>query len=287
MKFFTIHKVIEKNEKTDVSKSFDAIYYSSIDSGKWKKLERFIKKLNIDDLNSVFGYQESLSHILIIKAPISILEIAFKNGLKVNNVNSYGRTALFYIRPNNVQDKEYVKKFDLLLKFGCNVNHTDDSGQNFLMHSFDYLLAQRAKATDFNFIHVDNFGRTLINHLIEYESSERVMLLSEILHLFNNINYRDISGQTPLLQATIHLKSESIGVLIEHGADKTLRTEKEYSIIQSDKGNIPSGLTPQEIIEFFKKDKKILIPDELLDDETTCEIFFKELSDTDSVLNKK
>jgi hypothetical protein len=121
MKFFTIHKVIEKNEKTDVSKSFDAIYYSSLDSGSWRELERFIKKLNIDDLNSVFGYQESLSHKLIHKAPISILELAIKNGLNVNNVNSYERTALFYIRPNNVQDKEYIKKYDLLLKYGCNI----------------------------------------------------------------------------------------------------------------------------------------------------------------------
>jgi ankyrin repeat protein len=287
MKFFTIHKVIENNEKTDLSKSFDAIYYSSLDSGNWRKLERFIKKLNKDDLNSVFGYKESLSHRLIHKAPISTLELALKKGLNVNNVNSYGRTALFYIRPDNVQDTEYVKKFDLLIKYGCNVNHTDESGLNFLMHSFDYLLAQRAKATDFNFIHVDNFGWTLINHIIEYESEKSVMFLAEILPLFDNIDYKDMSGQTPLLQATLGLHSKSLEVLLKHGADMTIRTEKEYPIIQSEKGSIPSGLTPKEIIEFFNKDRMILVPDELLDDETTYEILFKELSNTDYVLNKE
>nr|WP_321453137.1 hypothetical protein [uncultured Carboxylicivirga sp.] len=289
MRFWTIKKEVIEINKTNLAKQFEELRTSAVLSKDWNKVESFLKLLTKEELNSEFGYQESLLHILVRQAPYNIIKLALKKGANPNKANSYGRTPLFYLqdcRYNNDQNMR-VKVFDLLMKSGCDLNHIDESGCNFLMHSFNYNIALKLDYNNFDINHVDNFGRNIVIHLIEYESSDRVKFLEKVLPRIENINSRDKTGVSPLLKATLLLRAPSIKALLKHGADRTLCTDREYSVFQSDKGKIPKGLTAQEIIDFFNRDRTILIPEELMSDELTCEIFYGELENSEKALKEK
>ena len=168
----------------------------------------------------------------------------------INSKNKEGITALHYsvIKGN-------IKIFDLLKKYGGNLDTVTNTGKN-IMHlaaesnqptMMIYLFLNEAREVT----SVDESGSTPLHWACYYQAEECVNYLLNIPNV--DINAQDRDRITPLNIAVSNNKVNLVKLLLRKGADKNIRGRNNQLMIDiATKKNLP------EIIDILKSDNKYI-----------------------------
>lgn len=149
----------------------------------------------------------------------------------LNQVDDYGNTFMHEVVLNDElasvtaklieKDKQLLFKANLALRYPIHLAILNGQKQNV------ELMLQVAGVSDLN----DGNGRNALHYSAYYGDSE---MLTLCCHFTQSLNSRDKEGKTPLMQAAIAGNNGLMDVLLEAGADPTLKslngmTAKDYA----------------------------------------------------------
>lgn len=220
---------LKEEYKTVFEKHGSYIYYelltnTSLNSGK-HKLFKYLVKLDpykTKNLSDVTQFGNTLLHIASRKGEKEIIELLISEKVKINVVNSFGRTPL-HLYMNMKAKKEIVK---LLISKGAKINATDMSGNTPLHFAsvrtnkeiVELLISKGAEinATDMS-------GCTPLHCASFFGNTETAELL---IWKGASLESLDSKNQTPLDDALNGCHEDMVKLLLYYGADPNVNTNK-------------------------------------------------------------
>ncbi|WP_246864773.1 M24 family metallopeptidase [Cellulophaga lytica] len=190
----------------------------------WKYIEKTLPEIKINTLNP--SGENLLFLFSSCKAPILIYSKALDLGINPNQKNSrYGRTCAFYIKD--------IRVLELLVKYGLNINHLDDSGWTFAhynINNFDILSFAMNSGLDISI--KNKLGRNIMFTLIEdVRQNDFEKYLQILIDFGADIN---IKGGVKIADIGHLIESEAkksgfkvIKNLAGHGVGRSLHEEPE------------------------------------------------------------
>lgn len=203
---------------------------------KWYIDKLFHKYQNIDIMNS--GGDTALMASSLCSRTTSTEKMVsklIKAGAKINLQNNDGFTALMYActHSNNTSTEETV---NILINNGANIDLQDNDGWTALMFASKHCSKQSTEETvnilinkgadpNKQSIHTDSNGWTalmLATNTILTENTINILLKSKTI----DINIQNADGNTALLVAAINSMNIAIKILIQAGADTTIKNNQ-------------------------------------------------------------
>ena len=148
---------------------------------------------------------------------------------------------------------------DILLTYGSNTSITNKQGENLLMVSLKASIPyekfkEYSKLCNIN--HVDKREKSILHH-----AANNILCSPDVLfyalEIFPYINYQDSEGITPLLEAVLDGKYTTAKILLDLGADPTIKSKNGKcitdEILHSIKRTSISDIEEQKTNEFKQK----------------------------------
>ena len=221
--------------------------------------------LDINYHSSNEGWKENVLHTICrgywedsgrwINVPM--LQYALEKRVNVNDINTFGESALLLLVANGSDEKQVRAGAELLIKKGANVNIS--GGQlkfSPLMYAASSKLYETAGLLIQNGSDVnarDHESRPILHWAAwKYGNAEMIKLLVEN---GADINAKDDRGETAAMSCVVFGRNENIKTTIELGADLTIKDKLGYTLLDH--------VSDEKIIELLKnrgaksgKDKK-------------------------------
>lgn len=155
---------------------------------------------------------------------VNAIQNLFSSGADVNAENDQGLTVLMCA----VATSRSLDVIRLLLEAGANVNARAETGLSALSYAVfvDDTEAVRLlleAGADVNMR--DSLGRPFLNEVVQSRFNSDIIRL--LLNAEADINAQDLIGTTALIQAARAKNSVAIDLLIEYGADATIRDNRQ------------------------------------------------------------
>lgn len=214
-------------------------------NGDWEALKPFINESNV---NLRDGTGETILHEVVNHAPPDFIRFLLSKKADPNIANfRYGRTPAYYTNK--------IETHQLLMENGLNVNHQDTSGWTagrYQMHTNGVLELYLQRGLDLSLKSVA--GRTIAFDIIEQDTR----LLKTLVPYGIDFNEPDNWGLTVLHLSILYMQGQTIGFLLEHGADPTRKTTKDYKFPIDEEGIIiPAGSAAKDIVRVMKTWRRI------------------------------
>lgn len=255
-------KKLEINFDQNPISQLDSIIKSDFETAK-----KIIDK--IPDLNSPFeefSYKRPLLHCLVASYSCKpeIIRYVLQSGANPNVIDENGKNALHWV---HALKTEFL---DLLLEFGGNVNHVDNSENNLLfsfVNSYENFVWCIEHQIDVNYKKKNGFN--ILYELVHVPFNLRALALSKLISKGITFDYYPstdnsepnfFTGYTPLQHYVYYRKSDLVKVLLEHGADihkKTKRVGFVYINMEDEFEEIPAGITVLEVFSICKPYYKV------------------------------
>ncbi|MDO6853678.1 ankyrin repeat domain-containing protein [Cellulophaga lytica] len=187
----------------------------------WKYIEKTLPEIKINTLNP--SGENLLFLFSSCKAPILIYSKALDLGINPNQKNSrYGRTCAFYIKD--------IRVLELLVKYGLNINHLDDSGWTFAhynINNFDILSFAMNSGLDISI--KNKLGRNIMFTLIEdVRQNDFEKYLQILIDFGADINIKDKFGITPIHYSVIVSNISALSALANNLADTKIPLSEDF-----------------------------------------------------------
>lgn len=182
---------------------------------------------------------------------------------KKNDLETMQALLVFGVNPNIMDRNKHTpltlttsnpEMTELLLDYGANINHQTQCGHTALhiaardnrLITVHILLLKGAKKNCVNNkgqtpLHVAFWNKTLIRRLADEESvnipdknglsplmyySDSPDIMAILCEKGADVNYQTPQGSTPLHHAVLNKHTDSVRLLLKHGADRTIRDEE-------------------------------------------------------------
>ncbi|XP_053594089.1 uncharacterized protein LOC103577382 [Microplitis demolitor] len=166
-----------------------------------------------------------------------ITKMLIDKGIDVNEKDETHLTPLYYVAKNNYTHRyyHYIKELTiLLLKSGADIKCRDKNGNTPLQYAILQgclemvkLLLQQDSASDdtktFN-----NKRQTLLHSAASIKSRSIIKLLLKRKY-FENVDFQDIDGKTPLHLAVQNLRLKTVKLLLKHNANANVVDKKMWT----------------------------------------------------------
>jgi uncharacterized protein len=168
----------------------------------------------------------------ISKNNIQNIELLIQEGADVNFVGKQGMTPLFW-----ALQRDYLEGFRVLLDSGGDPNLVVDRGEGLgrlsvmqlvaIMDDSEFLLAALENNGNPDAL-LSSGNRTLLYYTILHNKEENLKIL---LHAGASIDWKDSSGKTPLLRAAAIKNYNLVYILLEFGADPSIKDKYDYDLV--------------------------------------------------------
>lgn len=248
------------------SKGENALFYASYGRKRSKvQLETFqyLESLGLE-ADMVNWEGKTPLHNAIRRGNINVIDYFLERGVNINQIDEHGNTALMNAIGGDIENIEKIiplvssvnhknheghsaltmaikvgskEAFDLLLKSGADLKHTDVKGNNLLHYAFRDFRSSKKEVYShiISTLHqnqvksslVDEEGNTLAHMAVEKNS---LFLLKQAIALGADINHKNKDGLSSLHLAAMQASdNQLITELMESGANKNILTQFEES----------------------------------------------------------
>ena len=214
-------------------------FFVACSRGDIDKAVEFIRKSNEDLRQAIDPSLKTGLHFAAREGHIALVEVLIQKGFNVNARDRTLKTPLHYAC---LQGHETVA--DVLLKNKADIMAKDSSGRtafHFACCSISSRLITLLLGTKPELVNLtDNVGRTGLHYAVWNSSQRQVDIIRTVIENKGDVNFLDEEGKTPLHHASEGGRSRAIPILLQKGADITIREFKN--------GKTPLDLAPSDNI---------------------------------------
>lgn len=213
----------------------------SIDKKEWSKVKWYIENSSVEELNK----KDIINQI--IRAPITLIDIALKKGVSSNIADHKGRSSIFFYDYNSCP----YDLVEVFVKNNINLNHLNFYNENFFMYKFDEEL--------FKFLHpekIDYYQKNEFNNNLFHIIGKSSKTISKKYKVFKKLDITKLDivnnkGLTPLHISLLNNKHKLSRILIEIGFDpkKTITKDLDWQ----NETILPKGLDCFELMSYIQK----------------------------------
>lgn len=200
-------------------------FFVACGRGDIDKVIAFMRKTDEDLRNAIDPSLKTGLHFAAREGHISLVEILIQKGFNVNARDRTLKTPLHYAC---LQGHETVA--DVLIKNKADIMAKDVSGRTAFhfaccgtsSRSLTLLLGTKPELINM----VDNVGRTGLHYAVWNSSQRQVDIIRTVIENKGDVNAQDDDGKTPLHHASEGARSRAIPILLQKGADITIREQR-------------------------------------------------------------
>lgn len=196
-----------------------------------------VKKLLDESLVNAKSNRNGYTPLILasLNNNVDIVKLLIQFGCDIDEIDDKGNTALIL-----ASTRRHSDVINILLDNGANINHRNTKGETSLMLSHRDTLYKSVYYQDIiellvirgaNFDICDNNGNTVFHQNFILEDP------SLLIKNLKNINVKNQEGETPLMRAVLCGNHNLIELLINHGADISLKDLKNKNAMYMANGN--------------------------------------------------
>ena len=181
------------------------------------------------DINTQVEDERTLLHCVVSIGDLEIVEYLLKNGASMNILDDFRNTALFYAKEKNMAK--------LLLENGADINFQNYFGETPLMYRLcknninteliEFLIDS---GTDVN-KKCDVMENALICAMKFLDDTEGVKVFKKLIKLTDDLNSKEVNGESALQIAASQRKNNAVKLLIENGANIDIQSKDGWTAL--------------------------------------------------------